>query len=112
MSLKKIIKPDYFNLQKTHVLCNSSLNLVSEDIFMLSDCIQASSLKKTVFLRAVHSSGLGPNNENTLKNSLNSCQVFRQLKLLTNIFDCIHMKQFKGTFLHFQSASQAKTSTR
>jgi hypothetical protein len=38
--------------------------------------------------------GLGPNNENTLKISPNSCQILRLLKLLTNIFDSIHKKQF------------------
>jgi hypothetical protein len=38
--------------------------------------------------------GLGPNNKNTLKNSLNSCLIFELLKLLTNISDCIHIKQF------------------
>jgi hypothetical protein len=35
--------------------------------------------------------GLGPNNKNTLKNSLNSCQIFR---LLTNISNCAYTKQF------------------
>jgi hypothetical protein len=40
------------------------------------------------------SPGLGPNNENTMKNSLISCQIFRLLKLLSNISVCVHMKQF------------------
>jgi hypothetical protein len=31
--------------------------------------------------------GLGPNNQNTLKNPLNFRQIFRWLKLLTNISD-------------------------
>jgi hypothetical protein len=35
--------------------------------------------------------GLGPNNKNTVKNSLNSCQIFRSL---TNISDCVNKKQF------------------
>jgi hypothetical protein len=45
--------------------------------------------------------GLGPNNKNTLKNSLNSCQIYRLLKLLSNIYNCVHMKQFKRTILVF-----------
>jgi hypothetical protein len=45
--------------------------------------------------------GLGPTNKNTLKNSLNSCQIFKLLKLLTKISDYVHMKQFKITFLEF-----------
>jgi hypothetical protein len=36
--------------------------------------------------------GIGPNNENTPNNSLNSCQIFWLIKLLTNISHCIHMK--------------------
>jgi hypothetical protein len=36
--------------------------------------------------------GLGPNNKNTRKNSLNSCKIFEEQKLLTNISDCIHIK--------------------
>jgi hypothetical protein len=35
----------------------------------------------------VSGQGLGPNNKNTLKNSLNFCQIFCLLKLLTNISD-------------------------
>jgi hypothetical protein len=38
--------------------------------------------------------GFGPTNENTLKNSLNSCQIFILLKLPTNISDCVDTKQF------------------
>jgi hypothetical protein len=43
-------------------------------------------------------SGPDPNNQNTLKNSLNSCHIFRLLKLFNNISNCIHMKQFKKNF--------------
>jgi hypothetical protein len=38
--------------------------------------------------------GPGPTNENTLNNSMNSCQIFILLKLLTNISDCVLMEQF------------------
>jgi hypothetical protein len=38
------------------------------------------------------SAGLGPNNQNTLEKLSDSCQIFRLLKLLTNISDCNHMK--------------------
>ncbi len=44
-------------------------------------------------------SGLGSNNKNTLKNYLNSCQIFR---LLANISDCFHIKTFNKTFLDFK----------
>jgi hypothetical protein len=36
--------------------------------------------------------GLGPTTKNTLKNSLNSCQTLRLLKLCTNISDRVHTK--------------------
>jgi hypothetical protein len=42
----------------------------------------------------VSAPGLGLFNVNPLKNSLNSCQIFRLLKFLTNISNCIHVKQF------------------
>jgi hypothetical protein len=35
--------------------------------------------------------GLGPTIENILKNSLNSCQIFSLVKLLTNISDLVQM---------------------
>jgi hypothetical protein len=47
-----------------------------------------------LFSKKFCSSGLGPTNKNTLKNSLNSCQIFRLLKMLSNISDCVHMKQY------------------
>jgi hypothetical protein len=49
-------------------------------------------IKKTA-ITGIHYSlpGLGPNNQNTLINSLNTCQIF---KLLTNISDSVHIKQF------------------
>jgi hypothetical protein len=40
-------------------------------------------------LPPVHLPGLGPTNKNTLKNYLNSFHIFRLLKLLTNISDCL-----------------------
>jgi hypothetical protein len=44
---------------------------------------------KSKILSEIHGTkkpGLGPNNQNTQKNSLISCQIFILLKLLSNIY--------------------------
>jgi hypothetical protein len=62
--------------------------------YTFSELFDMNFIEKSASIFKKSISGLGPTNENTQKNSLNSCQIFRLLKLVTHISDCVHMKQF------------------
>jgi hypothetical protein len=79
------------------VVCVDSFSRVMDHTMLCSSGLGQLESNSDKGIRAVklHRAvpGLDPNNENTLNNSLNSYQIFRLLKLLNNISDCVHRKQ-------------------